>query len=120
MISSPSGLTSTPTSAPEDGSSWTRRRGSSTSPFDWDAAVAFFASGAVPGVESVSDGVYRRTISLDGAPGMLEIRPWRSRPPAVELAPALVDHYFLMHGAPVPDEVLTGIVDNVLLPLLRR
>ena len=25
---------------------------------------------------------------------------------------------FLMHGAPVPEEVLTGIVDNVLLPLL--
>jgi AraC family transcriptional regulator of adaptative response / DNA-3-methyladenine glycosylase II len=29
----------------------------------------------VPGVESVSAGVYRRTISLDGAPGLLEIRP---------------------------------------------
>jgi AraC family transcriptional regulator of adaptative response / DNA-3-methyladenine glycosylase II len=44
-------------------------------PFDWDAMAAFFASRAVPGVESVSGGVYRRTISLDGAPGMLEIHP---------------------------------------------
>jgi AraC family transcriptional regulator, regulatory protein of adaptative response / DNA-3-methyladenine glycosylase II len=44
-------------------------------PLDWDAMAAFFASRAVPGVESVSDRVYRRTISLDGAPGMLEIRP---------------------------------------------
>jgi hypothetical protein len=23
-----------------------------------------------------------------------------------------------MHGAPIPDDVVTGIVDNVLLPLL--
>jgi AraC family transcriptional regulator of adaptative response / DNA-3-methyladenine glycosylase II len=44
-------------------------------PFDWDTMAAFFASRAVPGVESVSGGVYRRTISLDGAPGLLEIRP---------------------------------------------
>jgi AraC family transcriptional regulator, regulatory protein of adaptative response / DNA-3-methyladenine glycosylase II len=44
-------------------------------PFDWDATAAFFARTAVPGVESVSDGVYRRTISLDGDPGMLEVRP---------------------------------------------
>ncbi len=44
-------------------------------PFDWDVMAAFFASRAVPGVESVSGGVYRRTISLDGAPGLLEIRP---------------------------------------------
>jgi AraC family transcriptional regulator of adaptative response / DNA-3-methyladenine glycosylase II len=42
-------------------------------PFDWDTMAAFFASRAVPGVESVSGGVYRRTISLDGAPGVLEI-----------------------------------------------
>ena len=44
-------------------------------PYDWDAVAAFFADRAVPGVESVSDRAYRRTISLDGAPGVLEIRP---------------------------------------------
>ena len=44
-------------------------------PFDWGAMAAFFAKTAVPGVESVSGGVYRRTISLDGDPGMLEVRP---------------------------------------------
>ena len=44
-------------------------------PFDWETMAAFFASRAVPGVESVSDAVYRRTISLDGAPGLLEIHP---------------------------------------------
>ena len=44
-------------------------------PFDWDAMVAFFAGRAVPGVEAVSGRVYRRTISLDGAPGVLEVHP---------------------------------------------
>jgi AraC family transcriptional regulator, regulatory protein of adaptative response / DNA-3-methyladenine glycosylase II len=44
-------------------------------PFDWDTTAAFFARTAVPGAESVSGAVYRRTISLDGAPGMLEILP---------------------------------------------
>ena len=44
-------------------------------PFDWDAMAALFAGRAVPGVESVSGRVYRRTISLDGAPGVLEVHP---------------------------------------------
>ena len=44
-------------------------------PFSWDATAAFFAARAVPGVESVSERVYRRTISLDGAPGVLEVHP---------------------------------------------
>lgn len=44
-----------------------------TPPYDWEAMCAFLGARAVPGVESVADEVYRRTISLDGAPGMLEI-----------------------------------------------
>ena len=46
-----------------------------TPPYDWDAMCAFLAKHAIPGVESVEDGVYRRTISLDGYPGLLEIGP---------------------------------------------
>ena len=46
-----------------------------TPPYDWDAMIAFLARNAVPGVESVVDGVYRRTIALDGDPGLLEISP---------------------------------------------
>ena len=37
---------------------------------------------------------------------------------SVAVAPALVDHHFLIHGTPIPDEVVTGVVDGVLLPLL--
>jgi AraC family transcriptional regulator, regulatory protein of adaptative response / DNA-3-methyladenine glycosylase II len=44
-------------------------------PFDWDGIVAFLADRAVPGVESVEGGVYRRTISLDGSAGVLEVHP---------------------------------------------
>jgi AraC family transcriptional regulator of adaptative response / DNA-3-methyladenine glycosylase II len=42
-------------------------------PYDWPAIAALLAQRAVPGVESIEDAVYRRTISLDGAPGVLEI-----------------------------------------------
>ena len=42
-------------------------------PYDWPKVAALLADRAVPGVESVIDGVYRRTILLDGAPGVLEI-----------------------------------------------
>lgn len=45
------------------------------SPFDWDSVVAFLADRAVPGVESVEGRVYRRTISLDGQAGLLEVHP---------------------------------------------
>jgi AraC family transcriptional regulator of adaptative response / DNA-3-methyladenine glycosylase II len=44
-----------------------------TPPYDWPAMLTFLATHAVPGVESVIDGVYRRTIALDGAPGVLEL-----------------------------------------------
>ncbi|TDW88000.1 DNA-3-methyladenine glycosylase II [Kribbella pratensis] len=44
-----------------------------TPPYDWEAMSTYLEAHAVPGVESVEDGVYRRTISLDGEPGLLEI-----------------------------------------------
>jgi AraC family transcriptional regulator of adaptative response / DNA-3-methyladenine glycosylase II len=44
-------------------------------PFDWDTVLAFLADRAVPGVESVEGRVYRRTISLDGDAGVLEVHP---------------------------------------------
>jgi Adenosine deaminase len=33
-------------------------------PYRWDSLVSFLADRAIPGVESVADGVYRRTVSL--------------------------------------------------------
>jgi AraC family transcriptional regulator of adaptative response / DNA-3-methyladenine glycosylase II len=44
-----------------------------TPPYDWPAMLALLAEHAIPGVESVEGDVYRRTIALDGEPGLLEI-----------------------------------------------
>jgi AraC family transcriptional regulator of adaptative response / DNA-3-methyladenine glycosylase II len=46
-----------------------------TPPYDWEATLDFLAERAIPGVESVESATYRRTIALDGEPGMLEIGP---------------------------------------------
>ncbi len=43
-------------------------------PLDWDAMLAYFAPWAIPGVEHVSGDTYRRTIVVDGDPGVLELR----------------------------------------------
>ena len=44
-------------------------------PYDWSRVLAFFAQRAVPGVESVTDGVYRRVIRAEGTHcgGWLEV-----------------------------------------------
>jgi len=42
-------------------------------PYDWNGMLAFLAPRATPGVEAVVDGIYRRTISLDGNHGCFEV-----------------------------------------------
>jgi AraC family transcriptional regulator of adaptative response / DNA-3-methyladenine glycosylase II len=44
-------------------------------PLDWDALIAFFAARAIPGVERICGNIYRRTIVVDGDPGVLEFFP---------------------------------------------
>jgi len=46
-----------------------------TGPLDWDGLAAFLAARAVPGVERVDGPIYRRTIRVDGDPGVLELSP---------------------------------------------
>lgn len=46
-----------------------------SAPYDWEAALGLLETRAIPGVESVEADTYRRTVMLDGAPGMLEIGP---------------------------------------------
>jgi AraC family transcriptional regulator of adaptative response / DNA-3-methyladenine glycosylase II len=53
-------------------------------PYDWDGILAFLAARAIPGVERVSDGAYRRTVILCRAGadsdvahrGWVEVRPF--------------------------------------------
>ena len=42
-------------------------------PLDWDALLAFLAARAIPGVERVADGVYRRTIAAGDEVGTLAV-----------------------------------------------
>jgi AraC family transcriptional regulator, regulatory protein of adaptative response / DNA-3-methyladenine glycosylase II len=42
-------------------------------PLDWDALVGFLAARAIPGVEHVENGIYRRSIAVAGVPGMIEL-----------------------------------------------
>jgi AraC family transcriptional regulator of adaptative response / DNA-3-methyladenine glycosylase II len=44
-------------------------------PLDWLGMIGYFQARAIPGVESVDDAAYRRTILVDGDPGALELRP---------------------------------------------
>src|SRR5919106_3922323 len=42
-------------------------------PYDWNAVLAFLAARATPGVEAVDQLRYRRTISIDGVAGAIEV-----------------------------------------------
>jgi len=44
-------------------------------PYDWPAMLGFLSARAVAGMETVVDGVYSRSIGLDGAHGTFSIRP---------------------------------------------
>ena len=60
-------------------------------PYDWDHMLRFLAARAIPGVEIVDAGSYRRVVNLGGAIGVIEVRRAGNRN-ALELAvvPALV------------------------------
>jgi len=42
-------------------------------PFDWEQLAGFYASRAIPGVESVADGHYRRVVEIDGDTGSIDV-----------------------------------------------
>lgn len=42
-------------------------------PYDWDAMLGFLEARAIPGIEEVRDGVYRRSVRVDGKTGDLQV-----------------------------------------------
>ena len=42
-------------------------------PFDWSLLIRFLGPRATPGVEAVADGIYRRTIEIEGLVGAIEV-----------------------------------------------
>lgn len=43
-------------------------------PYDWDGMLQFFSMRAVPGIESIIDGVYYRSLAIEGKPVMLALQ----------------------------------------------
>jgi AcrR family transcriptional regulator len=48
-----------------------------------------------------------------------EVRATALTPRIASVGPDLLRQYFLVHRSPIPDQVLIGIVDEVVLPLVR-
>lgn len=69
-----------------------------------------------------SQGATRRTMQeiANRAVARGEIEPAAITPRRLDAGPAILRHYFLFGGVPIPDEVIVGIVDEVLVPLLGR
>jgi len=42
-------------------------------PYDWESVLAFLGARAIPGVESVGESHYRRTILIDGKQGIIDV-----------------------------------------------
>lgn len=49
-----------------------------------------------------------------------EVRPGVLTPRVASVGPALMRDHFLTHAAPLSDDVIVEIVDQVLVPLIRR
>lgn len=98
-------------------------------PYDWDATLRFLGHRAIPGVESIADGCYRRTIVLDGNPGLLELEAGgpdhlllRTHLPYWEGLIHLVERTTRMLG--IDTDIAAGEAllasDRLLGPLVRR
>ena len=48
-------------------------------PYEWEDLLAFLSARATPGVESAGPGYYRRTITINGKHGVIEVSPLESR-----------------------------------------
>lgn len=64
-------------------------------PYDWDRMLAFFQGRAIPGVEWVGDGTYRRTIRLSAGHGAIAVRH-APKGLALELEVCLTDNRELL------------------------
>ena len=66
-------------------------------PYDWDGVIGFLAARALPGVETVTAQMYARTLTIDGAAGVVIVRPGEGdalraeiRLPKLQALPAVI------------------------------
>ena len=91
-----SGATPASRSAPGDAGEAIALRLDYRPPYAWDELLRYLAGRAIPGVERVVDGEYRRTVVLGRRVGWLAVAPWEGRPAlrarvAPSLAPCLME-----------------------------
>lgn len=99
-------------------------------PYDWKMLVRFLATRSVPGVETALNGVYRRTLAIQGHHGLLEVRPAQAgNALRVHIRFARPEHLLqiitrvrAMFDLAADPEVIHRALgaDDVLAPLLRR
>jgi AraC family transcriptional regulator, regulatory protein of adaptative response / DNA-3-methyladenine glycosylase II len=129
FATTPSGLR---TARHRDGSTmagWLTLRLPFREPMDLEAALEFLAARAIPGIESYSDGVYRRSLRLPGGPAVVEVEPGagafvRSRIRLTDqrdLAAAVARTRRLLDLDADPVAVDTALgTDRALGPLIRK
>jgi AraC family transcriptional regulator of adaptative response / DNA-3-methyladenine glycosylase II len=99
-------------------------------PYDWGMLLSFLAARAVPGVESLRDGSYRRTLAIQGHHGLLEVRPAQDddalrvhiRFPEPEHLLQIITRVRAMFDLAADPDVIgrTLGADDTLAPLLQR
>ncbi len=99
-------------------------------PFDWPSLISFLEGRAIPGVEHVTPEAYRRTISVNGAAGIIEVAPVAGRDHLmmkVSLSDldgviGLVSRVRRMFDCGADPEVIAGHLstDPLLAPLVKR
>jgi len=94
-------------------------------PLDAEALIAFFARRAVPGVEEVVDGAYRRSVRLPHGAGVLELSPgvearfWLDDQRDPDAAVAHCRALFDLDTDPAPIAARLG-ADPLIGPLVRK
>ena len=94
---------------------------SATEPFDGEGVIAFLSARAIPGVEEVGNGVYRRTVRLEGGEGLIEVTPARDGVVLGDQADDgdAVRRLFDLDADPAAIATVLG-ADPLLAPLVER
>ena len=98
-------------------------------PLDWDSLLGFFRLRAIPGVETVADNVYRRTVACDGNGLVIGVAPLpesnrvelRLETPTVQNLARLVDRVRRVFDLDADPACIDAVLsrDAVLRPLVR-
>jgi AraC family transcriptional regulator of adaptative response / DNA-3-methyladenine glycosylase II len=99
-------------------------------PYDWDSMLGYLQARAIPGVEIVENGNYRRTVEIDGFAGSVEVTHLPQRQslgvtiqfPKVSSLPAIVTRVRRLFDLGADIETIDAHLsrDPLLAPLVAR